>query len=265
MSDSEIITISIVGELLTIDSEKSWFSFCKNNLTDLFPRFCDRSRFNRTRRALHKVIEIIRDKITSLLGYSFDPYRIIDSMPFPVCHFGRAVFHKTFREYDSYGKCVSKKETYYGFKLHLLTTLNGYVTDFVLTTAGIDDRAAVWELIDSYHSITLVGDKGYISKALALELKNKRNISLIPLKRKNNKDQYPSNFRHQVFTLRRRIETSGSQLSSQINLQRVLAKSLWGLITRIKTKILAHSICYYINKLLGREVDIAKIKELVFG
>jgi len=32
MSDSEIITISIVGELLTIDSEKAWFGFCKKNM-----------------------------------------------------------------------------------------------------------------------------------------------------------------------------------------------------------------------------------------
>lgn len=29
MSDSEIITISIIGEFLTIDSEKAWFGFCK--------------------------------------------------------------------------------------------------------------------------------------------------------------------------------------------------------------------------------------------
>lgn len=35
MSDSEIITISIVGELLTIDSEKAWFGFCKENMRDI--------------------------------------------------------------------------------------------------------------------------------------------------------------------------------------------------------------------------------------
>ncbi|SCG83743.1 transposase, IS4 [Proteiniborus sp. DW1] len=28
LSDSEIITISIVGELLSIDFEKAWFNFC---------------------------------------------------------------------------------------------------------------------------------------------------------------------------------------------------------------------------------------------
>lgn len=47
MSDSEIITISIIGELLTIDSEKAWLGFCKKNMRDLFPKFCHRTRFKR--------------------------------------------------------------------------------------------------------------------------------------------------------------------------------------------------------------------------
>jgi len=38
MSDSEIITICIVGELLTIDSDKAWLGFCKKNMRDLFPK-----------------------------------------------------------------------------------------------------------------------------------------------------------------------------------------------------------------------------------
>ncbi|SHJ38398.1 hypothetical protein SAMN02745176_03408, partial [Lutispora thermophila DSM 19022] len=32
MSDSEIITLSIVAELLTIDSENAWLGFCKKNM-----------------------------------------------------------------------------------------------------------------------------------------------------------------------------------------------------------------------------------------
>lgn len=66
LSGSEIITISIVGELLTINSENALFNFCKKNMKDLFPKFCDRSRFNRTRRNLHAVIEEIRKELSSL-------------------------------------------------------------------------------------------------------------------------------------------------------------------------------------------------------
>lgn len=266
LSDSEIITISIVGELLTIDSENAWFGFCKKNLKDLFPRFCDRTRFNRTRRGLHAIIDEIRKEITSMLGFNNDPYRIIDSIPIPVCKFGRARFHKTFRGYGAaYGRCPSKKETYLGYKLHMLVGLDGYVTDFALTPADIDDRKVVWELLESYDSITVLGDKGYINSNLSPELKHEKNIDLLPLQRKNSKHQYSKTLRQIIFKLRRRIETTASQLAEQLNIEKVLAKSLWGLTTRIKTKVLAYNLCHFMNRILGKTSDLAKIKDLIFG
>lgn len=145
MSDSEIITICIVGELLTIDSEKAWWVFCKKNMRDLFPKFCDRTGFNRTRRNLHAVIEEIRKELSKLTGYAQQPYRIVDSISIPVCKFGRAKLHKTFLSFGAtYGKCHSKKETYLGYKLHMLATLDGFITDFVITPANVDDRDGVW-------------------------------------------------------------------------------------------------------------------------
>jgi len=72
-----------------------------------------------------------------------------------VCKFGRAKFHKTFRGFGAnYGKCPSKKEIYLGYKLHMLATLDGFITDFAITPANVDDRAGVWDLIDSYRRIT---------------------------------------------------------------------------------------------------------------
>ena len=265
LSDSEIITISIVGEILTIDSEKAWLGFCEKNLKDLFPRLCDRTRFNRTRRALHAVIEEIRNKLTTVLGYRNESVRIVDSIPIPVCKFGRAHFHKTFKVDASYGRCASKKETYFGFKLHALTTVDGFITDFVLTPANVDDREAIWDLADTYKYIIIIGDKGYISKTLSPELKSEKGIHLIFMKRDNCKDPHPKWLRQKIFKLRRRIETSFSQLTEQLNLNKVLAKSLWGLISRLRTKILAHNLCYCINILLGKKVNIGHIKELVFG
>ena len=64
MSDSEIITISICGELAGIDSENAWYSFVKRNYRHLFPTLCSRSRFNRTRRALLKTTELPRQKLS---------------------------------------------------------------------------------------------------------------------------------------------------------------------------------------------------------
>ena len=60
LSDSEIITISLCGELAGVDSENAWFSFVKRNYRHLFPQLCSRSRFNRTRRALIQTTECPR-------------------------------------------------------------------------------------------------------------------------------------------------------------------------------------------------------------
>jgi hypothetical protein len=87
LSDSEIIAISLVGEALTIDSEKAWFYFVKKNYKDLFPHICDRTRFNRTKRNLYKNILEIQKYFYNLPIFKDDDIRIIDSMPIPVCKF----------------------------------------------------------------------------------------------------------------------------------------------------------------------------------
>ncbi|ARC86229.1 transposase DDE domain protein [Clostridium argentinense CDC 2741] len=265
MSDSEIITLSLVGELLTIDSEKAWFGFSRKNLRDLFPKFCTRTRFHRTRKSLFKVVEVIRKELTSFLNYQHDQVRIIDSMPIPVCAFGRAHFHRSFKPEAAYGKCASKKQTYYGFKLHAVIALDGYISDFILTPADIDDRIAVWDLTAIAPFTTVIGDKGYIGESLALHLKSENHINLVTIKRTNSKVKVSKQFRRMIFKARRRVETSFSQLSGQLNIQRVLAKSMWGLVSRITNKILAHNLCFFINKILNINPNIAKIKDLIFG
>src|SRR5699024_2024041 len=75
LSDSEIITISICGELIGVDSENAWFSFVKKNYHHLFPAIGSRSRFNRTRRALLQTTELIRQKMFSAFAMPYSRYR----------------------------------------------------------------------------------------------------------------------------------------------------------------------------------------------
>ncbi len=77
---------------------------------------------------------------------------------------------------------------------------------------------------------------GYHNKDLATDLKLKNNIDLLLIKQNNSRDQYPKLFRQLIFRLRQMIETVGSQLSCQLNIQSVLAKSILGFMSRIRTK-----------------------------
>lgn len=67
---------------------------------------------------------------------------MVDSFPLPVCKFGRARYYRSFcADGTDYGRRPSKKETYFGFKVHALVTLEGYITAFEITPASVDD----WE------------------------------------------------------------------------------------------------------------------------
>ncbi len=111
MSDSEIITLSICGELTGTDSEKAWYSFVKRNYRHLFPRLCSHTRFNRTRRALLQATELLRQQLTQSFPMPASRYFVIDSFPLPVCKFRRARYCRSFRtEGANYGRCPSKRK-----------------------------------------------------------------------------------------------------------------------------------------------------------
>lgn len=253
LSDSEIITLAIVREIHGISSEKAWFSYARKNFKDLFPNLGHRTHFNRTRRNLTKVIDAIRKEIGRYLGYTQSDIFIVDSMPMPVCGFGRAHFGKRLRDISSYGYCASKKESYYGLKLHALVTLDGYITDIELTATNVDDREVLWELLPNNYQSMVLADKGYTGDRLSADIQTEKGITLLALKLNNSKKPYPKKMRNWISKHRRRIETSFAQLVEQFHINEVLANSLDGLKARIQSKILGHNIAYFMNKCLGRE------------
>lgn len=120
-------------------------------------------------------------------------------------------------------------------------------------------------MVETYEHITILGDKGYANKHLPLDLETEKGIQLLFMKRDNAKNLHPKWFRQHIFKLRRRIETTFSQLVGQLNINKVLTKSMLGLIARLRIKILAYNLCYSINQMLGNDINLGHIKELIFG
>ena len=264
LSDPEIITISICGELAGVDSENAWFSFVKKNYRHLFPNLCSRSRFNRTRRALLHTTELLRQKMISVFPIPFSQYFVIDSFPLAVCKFGRARYCRSFRSYGAdYGRCPSKKETYFGYKVHAMITLEGYITTFEITPASTDDREGLKDMVGRQSGLVILGDKGYVGQNLIKEMSD-QGICLMALKRSNSKANWPKPVRQLIFQLRRHVETVFSQLSEQLHAERVLAKSFQGLCTRLVNKILAYNLCLALNSIFHETCELGRIKQLIF-
>lgn len=263
-SNSEVIAISLIGECLGLDQETELLSQMKGH-TDKFPHLPSQSRFNRRRRNLMFVTNLIRRLILAQLDVAQDPQCVIDSLPIPVVQFH--LVPGSTGEWPAYeatfGKVSSKKETIYGYKLHLLITLGGVILDFELAPAHADDGSVGFELLAEHTDLEVIGDKAYISQAKAAELWRQNRIRLRTLPRRNQKEQLPPETRRLFNSVRQIIETVNGQLAAQFNIETNHAHTFWGLCTRLYAKLTAHTLCIYINRLLGKP-DFLQIKALAF-
>lgn len=134
---------------------------------------CDRSQFNRTRRNLLQVTNLI---FTQLAGQFADDVFIVDSFLLEVCKFGRSPFLQSVSVRRSHLRQKSfQKETYFGFKVHAIATSAGAITAFKITVANIDDRKRLEDLsLELKTDSIILGDKGYVSEPLAEKLKEQK-------------------------------------------------------------------------------------------
>jgi hypothetical protein len=263
-SDSELITMVLVGECRGWDAETDMLSYW-NEHRKLFPRIPSQSRFNRRRRNLMWAINLIRQIMVERLDVSQDPQCAIDSLPIPVVQFhlvpgssGDWAAHGA-----CFGKVASKNATIFGYKLHLLVTLGGVILDFELAPANETDLTVGVELLAQHTDLTVYGDKGYISAPVAAELLATNRLRLLTLPRINQKTQVPAPVRKTFNAVRQIIETVNGQLTEQFHIEHNHAHSFWGLCTRLYTKLTAHTLCIFINRLLGKP-DFLQIKGLAF-
>jgi hypothetical protein len=157
----------------------------------------------------------------------------------------------------------SKKQTIFGYKLHLLVTMGGVILDFELAPANMTDVTVGFELLSQHTDLDVLGDKGYISAPKAAELWQGNRLRLQTLPRRNQKRQVPPEVKRLFNAVRQIIETVNGQLNEQFNIETNHAHTLWGLCTRLCSKLTAHTLCVYINRLLGKP-EYLQIKSLAF-
>ena len=120
LTDSEVITMEIVEEFLGKDCDKTIWEYFKHHWNHFFPKIPNRSTFARQAANLQVVKRIMQERLAISLGSLADTLHMIDGLPMPVCKFARTYFSKVFKGDAAYGYCATKKESYYGFRGHLV-------------------------------------------------------------------------------------------------------------------------------------------------
>lgn len=221
----------------------------------------ERSIYNRRRRRLFPLIEKFRQKLSSRFN-EFEEHFIVDSMPLEVCKNSRASRSKickeqTFSSPDK-GFCASQQMYYYGYKLHGICSVNGVFHSLDITPASVHDIQYLKDVKNQLSDCAIIGDKGYLSAEIQLDLFQSVKINLQTPMRKNQlhyKDQ-PFIFKK----ARKRIETIFSQLCDQFMIRRNYAKTFDGFRTRILSKISSLTLIQYLNKFVfNRPVNNIKL------
>jgi hypothetical protein len=246
LSNLELIAMNFTAEYMGIDSESQLFRVIESS------ELCcliERSVYNRRRRRLFKLIEDIRQQLASFFN-ELEDYFIVDSMPLEVCKTARASRSTICKNeqycYPDKGFCASQKMYYYGYKLHGVCSVSGVFHSIDITPASVHDIKYLNDLKYEISDCVLLGDMGYLSANVQLNLFESANINLQTPMRKNqiNYKKQPYLFRKS----RKRIETLFSQLCDQFMIRRNYAKSFDGFRTRIISKISALTMIQYLNK-----------------
>ena len=120
---------------------------------------------------------------------------IIDSMPVEVCKLSRSGTLKICKDaeycYPNRGFCASQQMHFYGYKLHAVFSVSGVFQSIDLSPASVHDIYYLKDIREQLSDCTLLGDKGYLSSEIQIDLFNYANIELETPKRINQKDYKP--------------------------------------------------------------------------
>jgi hypothetical protein len=146
---------------------------------------------------------------------------------------------------DYFGVVTSKKGKFFGLRLHLTSTVNQVIDDWLLAPGSEPDPQVLAELVFHRRNLTLIGDKIYNDTELENRLWQKRHITLLPLRKCNQKKQWPKEAQRILGHIRHRVETVFSTVTTVFNIQRPRGRSLAGHVVRIATCILAHTLSFF--------------------
>lgn len=255
-SDSEVMTLMIAEDYIPYPGETQYLGYIRANHGELFPDLLDQSQFNRRARGLRYMVEALRWDWLMALGIDQNQTYLIDTKPLPVVGYKRSKSRSYFRGSADFGFCASRNLNYFGYKLVMVTTLDGIPVVYDLVAAKTEERQAAEAVIDRIANATFLGDKGFLGVEWQHQIHQQTGNTFVTPKRKNQKLQHPDGFEALLNTVRERIEGVFHELQNTgRNLERLLAKTVSGLATRVIAKVTSHLLKHLLRIRYGIDVQ----------
>jgi hypothetical protein len=245
LTDSEVLTMELVGEGLRLDQDTALFEFFLQHHLAEFPALAHvhRTTFARQAANLWWVATQLHRRLSQRLVGACR-FWLVDSVGLPVCQLARADHCRRFAGVAHIGREREKSGFFYGFRLHLRTSPEGVIRQVGLAPAQVSDLAMTEELLPPGGGAAL-GDRNYWSPPRRQALAQ-RGWQLEAPFRHMREDPTPRRSRAMA-GIRERIETPIGQLVDRFHLKRTWARDLWHLSHRLIRKVLSHTLMVWFN------------------
>ena len=240
LTDAEVLTIAVVAELLGHHTDKAIWLFARSSWRTFFPRLGSRSAFVRQLAGLWSAVQSIQTLLVRWLQLKQECFHIVDGFPIRICRLARGGRCRLFRGDATFGYCAAQKESFYGFKGHVVITEDGWIVGTTVAAANVDEREAALDCVEGLFG-WLIGDKGYIGQDFYAMLGREGLVMRTPLRKKMVDPD--DDWKEERFgARRRRVETVIEQLVDGFGLSKINARDLWHLTARVGRKVLAHTL-----------------------
>lgn len=254
-TDSEVMTLILAEDYIPYPAETQYLAFIRANYLRLFPKLLDQSQFNRRARSLRYLVEALRRDWLLELGIEQTEKYLLDTKPIPVVGYKRSKTRSAFLGSADYGYCAGRKLHYFGYKLVMITTLEGLPVVYDLVAANADERLAAEAVLDDVTNAEIFGDKGFLGTEWQAQIQQQTGNTVTTPKRKNQKIQHPDGFERLLNGVRERIEGVFHELQNTgRNIERLLAKTVVGLVTRVIAKVTAHLLKHLLR--IQYDIDV---------
>lgn len=173
-SDSETLTILLVGELCHVNREHAWLRQVRSSHISMFPHLPEDSRFSRRAQQVRHLLGQLRYSTLFWADADLEPMRILDSFPMPLCVCYRIRQSSLPISSSAFGYNDSKRCWYFGLRPCVVMTDSGYIEDIVLSAGNNNDATFLARYLDERikHGLDPSGqdwimDKGFVNNKLA--------------------------------------------------------------------------------------------------
>ena len=259
-SDSEVMTLMLAQDYIPYPSETQYIGFMRANHLSLFPKLLDQSQFNRRSRALRPLVEQFRRYWIVRKGWHLHSQFLIDTKPVPVMGYKRNKQHSDFAGSADYGHCAARNLKYFGYKLVTVCTLSGVPIIYDLVPANTDERAAAENVLGYFSFCDFFGDKGFLGFDWQTEVFDQTNNLVWTPRRSNQHYQNDKNLDRWLNSTRERIEGVFHEIQNTgRNIERLLAKTIEGLCTRVAVKMTSHLLRHLLQSDFGVNVQTFEV------